>query len=235
MWGLLAGAAGSLLGGFLKSKGERRAAGIQAGAAQQGIDEQRSQLEYFKSLMDPYSQGGLQAFQAQQNLLGLGGQGSQQAAIDQIQNNPQFMAMAQQGENALLQNASATGGLRGGNIQGALAQLRPSMLNQLIQQQYSNLGGISSAGFNANSQLGQAGQQAGMNVANLLSGKGQAQAGGKLSQYGFAANLPGMIGGNSGLLAGIKGAFGSTPAAGVTNAAAAGVVPQSFVSQFGGL
>ena len=234
MWGLLAGAAGNLLGGFLKSKGEKRAAGIQAAAAQQGIDEQRTQLDYFKSLMDPYSQGGLQAFQAQQNLLGLGGQGSQQAAIDQIQNNPQFMAMAQQGENSLLQNASATGGLRGGNIQGALAQFRPSMLNQLIQQQYSNLGGLSSAGFNANSILGQAGQQTGMNVADLLSGKGQAQAGGKLSQYGFAANLPGMLGGDAGVFAGLKSAFGK-PAAGATNAAAAGAVPQSFVSQFGGL
>lgn len=195
MWGLLAGAAGGLLGGFLKSKGEQRAAGIQAAAAQQGIGENRAQLDYFKSLMDPYSQGGLQAFQAQQNLLGLGGQGSQQAAIDQIQNNPQFMAMAQQGENSLLQNASATGGLRGGNIQGALAQFRPSMLNQLIQQQYSNLGGLSSAGFTVNSQLGQAGLKTAGNISNLLQNKGAAQAGGKLSQYGFAAGLPGQIAG----------------------------------------
>lgn len=216
-WGLV----GDLLGGYLKSKGEQKAAAIQAKAAQQGIDEQRSQLDYFKNLLNPYSQGGLQAFQAQQNLLGIGDPGSQQAAIDQIQNNPQFAALAQQGENALLQNASATGGLRGGNIQGALAQFRPNMLNQLIQQQYANLGGISSAGFNANSMLGQAGQQTGMNVANLLTNKGQAQAGGKLSQWGFAANIPGQI----------AGAFGTAmtgmPMSGATSAAAPGVTPSS--------
>lgn len=216
-WGLV----GDLLGGYLKSKGEQKAAAIQAKAAQQGIDEQRSQLDYFKNLMNPYSQGGLQAFQAQQNLLGLGDPGSQQVAIDQIQNNPQFAALAQQGESALLQNASATGGLRGGNIQGALAQFRPNMLNQLIQQQYSNLGGLSSAGFNANSQLGEAGLNTAGNIANLLTNKGQAQAGGKLSQYGFLANIPGQV----------AGAFGTAmtgmPMSGATNAAFPGVTPSS--------
>lgn len=323
MWGAIAGLAGGLLGGALKSKGERRAAGIQAAAAQKGIDEVRSQMsaneqqqlaqqqanrdfqlsqmqgnrdyqlgnlnrftgqvgaqqDYVKSLFDPYSQGGSNAFQAQQNLLGLGGNDAQSAAISQINNSPYMQELMRQGENSLLQNSAATGGLRGGNIQGALSQFRPGMLNQLIQQQYANLGGLSSMGYNANSQLGQYGQQStamlgeaqqhvadnlgiygqnvannlgaygqnmanqlgasGMagaeNIANLLTNKGAAQAGGKLSQYGFAASLPGMISGAAGQAGGFGNMFGGLfgPKAGATNAAGAGVVPQTFMSQYG--
>lgn len=290
-WGLIAGAVGSLLGGAAKAKGERRAAGIQAAAAQQGIDEFRSQLaaneklqlgqqqanrdfqlnnldkftgqvgaqqDYVKSLFNPYSQGGSNALQAQQNLLGLGGDGAQSAAISQINSSPYMQELMKQGESALLQNASATGGVRGGNTQGALAQFRPGMLNQLIQQQYANLGGLSSMGFNANSQLGQFGQNStamlgeaqqrtaenlgtyGQNMANqlgasgmqgaggiadLLLGKGQAQAGGKLSQYEFASNLPGMMSGNTGFINGIKGLFTQTPKTGAQNMALPGVIP----------
>ena len=324
MWGAIAGLAGGLIGGAIKSKGERKAAGIQAAAAQKGIDEFRSQMsaneqqqlaqqqanrnfqlsqmqgnrdyqlgnlnrftgqvgaqqDYIKSLFDPYSQGGSNAFQAQQNLLGLGGDGAQSAAISQINNSPYMQELMRQGENSLLQNSAATGGLRGGNTQGALAQFRPGMLNQLIQQQYANLGGLSSMGYNANSQLGQYGQQStamlgeaqqhvadqlgaygqntanqlgayGQNMANqlgasgmqgaggiadLLLGKGQAQAGGKLSQYGFAANIPGMLSGAAGQAGGFGSLFGGLfggPAAGATNAAGAGVVPQTFMSQYG--
>ncbi|WP_449405980.1 hypothetical protein [Massilia phosphatilytica] len=35
---------------------------------------------------------------------------------------PRFQALQQQGNDAILANASATGGLRGGNVQGALGQ-----------------------------------------------------------------------------------------------------------------
>ena len=57
--------------------------------------------------------------------------------------------MVQQGQDAILQNASAIGGLRGGNTQAALAQFRPALLSQLIAEQYNRLGGLSSLGQNA--------------------------------------------------------------------------------------
>ena len=155
-----------------------------------GIDEMRRQFDVGQAAqqpfvtagagalqgLQPYQQAGQQAFQGQQNLIGMGGPEAQQSAINQLAQSPQFQAMFQQGENAMLQNASATGGLRGGNIQGALAQFRPQMLNELINQQYSRLGGMSAAGLGAGTnvaQLGQAaaGQQA---AAGLNTGRGLA-------------------------------------------------------------
>jgi len=113
----------------------------------------------------------------------------QQQAIQGIEQGPLYQELAKQGEQGILQNASATGGLRGGNVQGALAQFRPQLLNQLIEQQYSKLAGLTSLGAGASQNLlgiGQAsaagmaaaGQQSGTNISNLLTGQGQAQAGG---------------------------------------------------------
>ncbi len=112
--------------------------------------------------LEAFQAGGLQAFNQQGALAGSQGDVAQNGAIANIQNSPIFQALAKQGNDAILQNASATGGLRGGNVQGALAQFQPALLNQLIQQQFQNLGGLSSLGQgSANSLAGLGGSAAG--------------------------------------------------------------------------
>jgi hypothetical protein len=100
-----------------------------------GIEEQRRQFDEIQKLLSPYVQAGTgaisgfqpfqeagaQAFEQQQALAGLRGPEAQQAAIAQIEQSPFLQAQIRQGEEAMLQRASATGGLRGGNIQAALA------------------------------------------------------------------------------------------------------------------
>jgi hypothetical protein len=132
---------------------------------------------------------------------GEAGQAAQQQAITALQGSPQFQALQQQGENAILQNASATGGLRGGNVQAALAQFRPALLSSLIEQQYNRLGGLTSLGQNAAAGVGNAGMSTGTNIATLLGRQGQAQAGGILGQQ-------------SALTGGINQAFGAVQGAG---------------------
>jgi hypothetical protein len=150
----------------------------------------QNQLGNVNTLLNPYNQAGQQALsgmsqlgqaglggyqqalQGQQNLLGLGGADAQAQAIAGIQNSPQMAALTKVGENAILQNASATGGLRGGNVQGALAQFQPQMLSQLINQQYANLGSMGSLGMQGASALGSLGQ--------LGQGAAQSQATGGL-------------------------------------------------------
>lgn len=109
-----------------------------------------------------FGQAGLGAYQnsiqGQQGLLGLNGADAQAAAIAAIQGGPQFDALKRAGENAILQNASATGGLRGGNVQGALAQFSPQILSQLINQQYAQLGGLGSLGAQGMQAYGSLGQ-----------------------------------------------------------------------------
>lgn len=178
----LVGVGSQIIGGSMQADAASDAAGIQAGAAQAGIDEQRRQFDAIRQLLAPYVNAGGPALQQQQALLGLSGPEAEQAAIDRIQNNPSFLARIQQGENAMLQNASATGGLRGGNIQGALAQFRPAMLSQAINDQYSKFGGLTTLGQNSAVGVGNAGMATGNQITNLLGQQGQAQAGGALGE-----------------------------------------------------
>lgn len=151
---------------------------------------------------------------AQQNLLGLNGNDAQQQAISGIQNSSGFQSLLAQGENSIRQNASATGGLRGGNTQAALAQYSPQLLAQQIQQQYSNLNGLTGMSQNAAAGLGTAGQNSANSISGLLQQQGAAQAGGTLGAAN--ASNQGLSGIASGLgaLAGYGGfgGFGSTAA-----------------------
>lgn len=205
--GLVVAAGSSLVGGQMQARSARQAAQIQAGTAQSGIDEQRAQFERVQQLLSPYTQAGVGSLQGQQALLGLLGPEAERQAIAGIEGSPTFGALARQGEEAILQRASATGGLRGGNVQAALAQFRPAMLQTLIEKQYANLAGLTTLGQKSAAGLGGAGTEMGVNVANLYSQQGQAEAGGQLASGRTNAQLFNMPAQAFGALAG-GGAFG---------------------------
>jgi len=185
-----------LVGSSMQASAAEDAANIQSGAAEAGISEQRRQFDAMRELLKPYTEAGQPALEAQQAFLGLKGPEAERAAIERIRGGETFQALASQGEEALLQRASATGGLRGGNIQGALAQYRPQLLSSLIDQQYSRLGGMTQLGQRSAAGVGAAGMESGTNVANLLAQQGAALAGGELGQakaYGQLFNLPAQM------------------------------------------
>lgn len=207
-WGIVAKIGGAVISGVMSSDAQSDAANTAAGAQTQsaamGIEEQRRQFDAVRALLQPYVDAGGGALLGQQNLLGLNGDAAQQSAIQGIQNSPAFGALTQQGENAILQNASATGGLRGGNVQAALGQFRPRLLSQLIQQQFQNLGGLTSIGQNAAAGVGNAGMATGNAVSGLLQQQGAAQAGAALANGRANANAFGDLGGGLGLFAGMN-------------------------------
>jgi len=229
---------GSVTGTKQAASAAKDASNTQAQAAQAGIDEQRRQFDALVELMSPYveagtaalpgiqpyMQAGENALQQQTALLGLSGPEAQAQAIAGIESGSEFQALARQGENAMLQNASATGGLRGGNVQAALAQFRPELLQSLINQQYQKLGGLSDVGAATTQNLirtgqasaagtGAAGLESASSISNLLNTQGSAVAGGQLA-YGAQAgqNFNAVSGGvgsffGAGGIPGIKKAF----------------------------
>jgi hypothetical protein len=146
-----------------------------------GIEEQRRQFDTLRELLQPYVEAGTPALEGMQALAGLGGAEAQRAAIGQLEASPLLQAQMEQGERALLQRASATGGLRGGNVQAALAQFRPQMLQQAIEQQYNRLGGLTTLGQQSAAGVGTQGTALGQNISNLLQQQGAAQAGARLA------------------------------------------------------
>ena len=157
-----------------------------------------------QAVLKPYTEAGVTSLSAQQDLAGMNGAEKQRLAIEGIAGSAEMQAMTQQGENAMLQNASATGGLRGGNIQGALSQYRPQVLSSLINQQYGRLSGITQIGQASAAGVGAAGMQTGANVGNTLMQSGYAQGQGimnagnaqaqaQLAQGQNWGNLPNQI------------------------------------------
>lgn len=216
--GVIAGA-GALGSAAIGSSAAKGAAAQSAQATQLSIAEQRAAREQLVKLLQPWTQGGQGALAQQMALLGLNGATQQQTAVNQFQQSPMFQSLARQGEDAILQNASATGGLRGGNVQGALAQFRPALLNQQLQQQYQNLAGLSALGQSSAAGVGSGGMAAASNIGNLQMANATNQANAGLvganaygQAFGQIGNLAGrLFGGMGGPSAGTIGAL--TPSA----------------------
>lgn len=128
---------------------------------------------------------------------------AQQSAIDGLKNSPLYQSLYQNGQNTLLANASATGGLRGGNVQRSLANFGSDTLSSVIENQLSHLSGISGQGASTGATLGQLGAGTSGNISSLLVGQGQAQAGGILGSAN--ANASGLSALLSGLGQGVGG------------------------------
>ena len=172
---------GDITGATAAGQAAERGAATQAAAAGAGIEEQRRQFDKLVELMAPYIQAGTGALGQQQALIGLGGPEAERAAIERISGGETFKALTAQGEEALLQKASATGGLRGGNIQAALSQFRPSILNALIEQQYGRLGGLTQLGQTSATGQAGSGMTSASNIANLFANQAAATAGGQIA------------------------------------------------------
>jgi hypothetical protein len=204
----------AIVGGVMSSRAQKSAAktasGAQTRAAEQSIAEQRRQFDAVQQLMAPYVQSGTTALSRYNALTGLSGEEAQQTLINQITSGAEYGSLVRQGEEAILQSASATGGLRGGNTQSALARFRPEILSSLIRDEYSRLGGMVSMGQNAAAGVGNAGMQVGQNISNQYGQIGQAQAGAALARGQATANMWGNIAGSVGLTAGLGG-FGGVP------------------------
>lgn len=195
--GLIVGGT-SLIGGVMQSSAAKSAGAAQERAAMMGVEEQRAAREEMRKLLEPYVAAGTPALQQQMAALGLAGQESQAEFVKQQEQSPIFQALARQGEEAMLQQASATGGLRGGNLQGALAQFRPALLNQFLTQQYERLGGMTALGQRSAAGVGAAGQETAGAIGDLFGQMGAAQAGAKLGSaqaWGNVLSLPAQFAG----------------------------------------
>jgi hypothetical protein len=231
---------GPVTGAKQAGEAAERAAQTQAGMAQQGIDEQRRQFDQLVELLSPYREVGPQALAQQQSLLGLSGDQAQQEAIAQVANSPMMQALIEQKEKAILSNASATGGLRGGNTQAALAQYRPQLLATLLEDRYNKLGGLTTLGQQSAAGQASAGMQTGANVANLLGNQGAALAGGQMARgnvvrntFGDAMQIAGVAMG-AGAGGGMGGGLGSLFGGGATQMPSFGQTFNGFSNLGGG-
>jgi hypothetical protein len=218
----------NLFGASKVKKASREAANAQIGYAQQGIDllaGQRADLtQRFDASqagvdqaiggLQPFADSGVSAALGINGLLGLEGADAQATALAQLQNSPLFASLFGNGQEAVLQSAAATGGLRGGNVQRSLADFGSDLFAQIIQQQMQNLTGVADRGANAAGNIltgrtnqtgavlnyGLQDQANAQQQAGLYGQQGQAKAGGiqgaakgSLMKYGAVGDIANQV------------------------------------------
>lgn len=221
----LLGGVGSAIDGNKQTKATTNAttqAANQVNAGyQSAINAGNAQYNQTAGNLAPWLISGQLANAQQGNLVGLNGGAQQQAAIDALKASPMYSSLFNNGQNAILANASATGGLRGGNTQRSLYGLGNDTLAQLIQSQLGNLGGISALGANTATGLGALGAANTSSIQGLLGSIGANNAAGTLTNAGLnAANntnnssiLDGLFsqgGAGSSILQGLLGGGGGS-------------------------
>jgi len=139
----------------LTGKSGRNAQGESIRAAEIAAGGQRESLDYLKEV-EALPLELRNKFLPQYADIASGGQG-QQDLIDSAQASPLYNAIMggqQVGEQAILRNASATGGLRSGNVSGDLSDYGSQLQNQALltsyNQQLQGIQGLANMPLNTN-------------------------------------------------------------------------------------
>ena len=201
-------AAASLIGGSIAARGASQAADTQAAAANRAAELQAQSAEKAQALQkemfdlqragqEPYRQAGLTGQNRLMELLGLGGahgaEGYGKYAKDfsmaDYQADPGYAFRLNEGMKQLAGAARARGGAVSGNTMMGAQKYAQGLASNEYQNAYNRyqqnrtnqlqpLGNLMASGQSAASNQGQAAGQYGTNVGNLITGAGNAMAGG---------------------------------------------------------
>jgi hypothetical protein len=181
------------------------AARVQSQAAVSAVPIQQQAFLGAQQNIQPFVGVGQAALGSRAALAGLGGQAGQEAAFAQIAESPGQRFIRDRQQRALLRNASAIGGLGGGNIRTALQEQAAGFAAQDIGAQRQELAQLSGGGLQAAGTLGGLGAATAGNIADLtqaeaaaratgILGSQQAQASGVEQALGLATTLASIFG-----------------------------------------
>lgn len=207
-WGAIIGGVASALIG---SDASQSAADTQAAAAKAATQAQLQMYNQTSKNVEPWLTAGQTSLQQLMAGVQPGGQYEQQQYVpftsQQFQQDPGYQFQLQQGQNALTNAQSKTGGPNSNNLKGMVNYTQGlantdyqqaltnyinqyQLGNQTRQQNFSNMSGISAGGLSAGLQQGQISQNVGQSIGSNMIGAGNAQAAG---QVGTANAITGAV------------------------------------------
>lgn len=201
---------GAIIGGVVASSAAKKAAAAASestqaaiSAQESAIDVQQEQFEATQSNLQPSLEAGNLAREEQQALIGLSGPEAEAAALSRAENSPGQQFLRDRAQKNLLRNASAIGGLGGGNVRKALVRQGVGFAQQDLQNRFGRLGQLAGQGQAAGTAIGQFGQASASNIGNAASNIGSAAiAGGTAASTGILNQNTAFQTGLTGVLAG---------------------------------
>lgn len=183
-------------------KATGQAAGIQAAGAARAEEGINRRFDITQENLRPFQEAGVGALGQQQALLGLSGQDAQNEAFAAFNESPGQKFIRERAQKNLVRNASAIGGLGGGNVRSALVEQGTGFAQQDFNNQFGRLGQIAGQGQAAVTNIGQFGAQAAQQAGQAGIAGSEARAsgilGGAQAQSQFTnslLNLGGILGG----------------------------------------
>lgn len=184
-----------IFGGNSAKKASRKAESAQIQALERAMGVVNDQYNTTRQDYAPFREGGLQGLERLLTLMGFNGTDDQNTGLLALRESPMFQRRYQAGEDAVLANASATGGLRGGNVNRSLYNLGEDTFAATLNDELTRLYGLTGIGTGATDNLAALGQNRASTVADLFGKQGDARAQGLLTRGGINSRMWGNVGG----------------------------------------
>ena len=178
-------AIGSFFGGKSAKKASKNAEREQLAYLEKALGEQTRQFDITQANYAPLTNLLAPSVKGLSDLVGVNGNEAWEAALARVQDSPILAGTIRNGEDAILANASATGGLRGGDIERGLADFRGDAYLEELQAEMARYAGLVGLGSGATDSVSAFGAQKANNVSNLFGQQGQVRAGGILTRGGI--------------------------------------------------
>lgn len=191
-WGYAIAAAGTYLAADKQSSAANKSSAAMSAAEREAIQSQERMFDKSLELQAPYREAGYNAISGLQGLL----DPAQRAdMLSQYYAGPEYAMMSKQVEEQQLRNMAATGNLRGGVGQNALAGIAPSLGIDYLSGRQNTLTGLANMGMGAASQGAQGAQYLGTQIAQGQRNLGDIYAQNQIAQSNIFGNTMGQLGG----------------------------------------
>lgn len=175
-WGAVAGAAIAVVGGAINNRAANKGRNSQVDANMASIEEQRRQFDITRGDLMPWLNAGTQALGQQQAVLA--------GDYSGFMNSPDYLYARDSSLQALERGAAARGGYMGGGADADRIELASGLATQNLGNYWGKLAGMSGAGQQTATNLGQFGANMAGNIGNAYGNIGAARA----SSYAAQAN-----------------------------------------------
>lgn len=166
IWAGLIGAGVAAYGANQQRGAIGSASAAQQAAMQQSLAEQRRQYELAQNNLSPWLQAGRQALTAQQQLMGLGGDSTNQLAA--LANSPGYRFRLQQGQQALEAGLASRGGMGSGKSMAAANEYGQNFASNEYANRLNQLAGLSGTGQSTAQNMGSLGANYAQNYGGTL-------------------------------------------------------------------
>lgn len=171
------------------SESSANATRAQSQSAAAALEELQRQFDIQQGAVQPFRDIALPGLGEASRLAGVMGDPQQRNAIARMLPTPGQEFREAEGERRILQDASARGGLGGGNVLRQLQDFGIGSGRAQVEDQFNRLSGLAGTAQTATGQLGQIGQQFSSGVSDQLTNRANAIASGEAAQQQAKSNL----------------------------------------------